>query len=410
MEAFPSGSPPWAGLPKLTPARARAMLADLLLGFSSKSFQRKLDVLVSAQISIGLQDLFHVPGRKELALTVQREVLPRYGFDGSESGVAQMVKVMQPLLAVDSRLADQSEAIKQKLKLSSKAGSESDSSEDEMPNGHKRLKREKAVALQNTLLAEYSGPEFQMKLRTLIRKGPENRDELKRLVRDIQMAVLPRYGFPASDTGINAMKEAFEEWHWDNEVRNLSRAIEEQLTVCMNDAIAERTGISSSTANCKELQTPPTSAAHSSASSASAQHQERERSDSWKPEVAVAGEDQSRIISKAETVQLLRELLVGFSSTTFQWKMSLLKKGIPGEGFCLDGSEELALSVQREVLPRYGFKGTRRGVVAMICECSRYARDQEVIDLHNAINEQLGMDLAARQRFWKRLGNATSRA
>eukprot|EP00913_Durusdinium_trenchii_P024243 g22762.t1 len=108
---------PHAADPKLTPARARAMMADLLAGFSSKSFQRKLDVLISAQVGQIPQDLLHVPGRVELALSVQREVLPRYGFDGSEHGVAQMLEAIQPLLAKDSRLVEQSEAIRQKLRI-----------------------------------------------------------------------------------------------------------------------------------------------------------------------------------------------------------------------------------------------------------------------------------------------------
>eukprot|EP00438_Fugacium_kawagutii_P026230 Skav233545 [mRNA] locus=scaffold563:10116:17863:+ [translate_table: standard] len=95
------------------------MLTDLLAGFSSKSFQRKLDVLFSAQAgqNRAAKDLLYVPGRTELALSVQREVLPRYGFDGSEDGVAQMLEAIQPLLAKDSRLVEQSEAIRQKLRI-----------------------------------------------------------------------------------------------------------------------------------------------------------------------------------------------------------------------------------------------------------------------------------------------------
>jgi hypothetical protein len=107
--------------PQLTLARARAMMIDLLTGFSSNGFQQKLDVLVKTQAYIGSNDLFHLPGRKELALTVQKNVLPQYGFDGSEEGVAQMVKTMQPLLATDNTLAELSRTIRQKLRMCEEA-------------------------------------------------------------------------------------------------------------------------------------------------------------------------------------------------------------------------------------------------------------------------------------------------
>eukprot|EP00931_Biecheleriopsis_adriatica_P008843 TRINITY_DN109981_c0_g1_i1.p1 TRINITY_DN109981_c0_g1~~TRINITY_DN109981_c0_g1_i1.p1 ORF type:complete len:432 (-),score=112.65 TRINITY_DN109981_c0_g1_i1:101-1396(-) len=415
--------PALAGPTKLTPARARAMLADLLVGFSAKSFQKKLDVLVTAQMGhSGSQDVFHVPGRKELALTVQREVLPRYGFDGSEYGVAMMVKAIQPLLAADSRLAEQSEAIRAKLRILSKDSSEAcDSSDDELANGKKHIKREKAIALQGALLAQYSTPDFQMKLRKLMRKDPENvREERKRLIEDVQIAVLPQFGFPASDAGIEAMKEAFEEWQWDNEVRGLSRQIKE-LTACNSDAVAERAEPHAE----MQLMRPRVQTSSSSSDAASSSgYSPSARSRAWThfeplqqdtlPEDSstvhglnndpgsAQADEQSRIISKAETVQMLRELLTGFSSPAFQWKLSLLKQGQSRQGVVLDGIEELALSVQREVLPKYGFKGSRRGVVHMICECSRYAKDSEVTDLHNSINEKLGMDAAARKRFWRR--------
>lgn len=408
MPARNGSGPSSAAPPKLSSARARAMLSDLLLGFSSKSFQKKLDVLVSPQFNQRSQDLFHIDGRKELALTVQREVLPRYGFEGTEAGVALMVKVLQPLIATDQRLAEQSEAIRQKLRLSGKTSSDSDSSDDELPNGRKKLKREKAIALQNALLAQYSLPEFQMKFRKLLRKEPDNvREERKRLIRDVQLTVLPKFGFDASDAGIDAMKEAFEEWQWDNEVRNLSKAIEEQLAVCMKDAIAERAGHGLAAVQ-RDVHTFESSC---TASSRRPSYQEHDRPVEQITSHQATSGDQPPGISKAETLQLLQDLLAGFSSPAFEWKLSLLKKARNSrDGFSLDGIEELALSVQREVLPRYGFKGTRRGVAAMISECSRYIQDQDVIDLHNAINDKLGMDAAARQRFWKHLGNSASKA
>mmetsp|Transcript_105741 Transcript_105741/g.340940 ORF Transcript_105741/g.340940 Transcript_105741/m.340940 type:complete len:207 (-) Transcript_105741:149-769(-) len=98
------------------------------------------------------------------------------------------------------------------------------------------------------------------------------------------------------------------------------------------------------------------------------------------------------LLGRDEVVALLRELLAGFTSDSFQWKLALLKEAQrhePGSGHCLDGCEELALAIQRRVLPRYGFEGSRRGALSMSRECSRYLRDAEVLSLHSAIAQEL---------------------
>jgi hypothetical protein len=423
------------------------MMVDLLNGFSTKRFQQKLDKLVSAQ---GSPDLFHVPGRKELALSVQECVLPQYGFEGSEAGVAEMVKALQPLLATDNGLAELSKTIRQQLKMSGETKSmkeDSENSDEELLNGKKQIKLEKAIALQNALLAAYSGPEFQMKLRKLMRKDEDAKTLMqnrKKLILEVQVTVLPKYGFSASAAGVQEMKEAFEEWKSNSEVQNLNRAIEEQLVACISNALAERDGYS----QCKAAGLRPRAATDGAMprqiSSSTAMPRQRAESamlsmarqisgNAAMPElprqvsvssessdvmrqvsVSTAASDMADVrsepISKAETMELLQELLQGFSSDDFQWKLSLLKQGQARTGFGLDGLEEIALKVQKKVLPRYGFKGTRRGVAAMVDECSRYAQDAEVANLRNKINDKLGMDAVARQRFWKRLGKSAPRA
>eukprot|EP00930_Biecheleria_cincta_P001119 TRINITY_DN102282_c0_g1_i1.p1 TRINITY_DN102282_c0_g1~~TRINITY_DN102282_c0_g1_i1.p1 ORF type:complete len:454 (+),score=101.62 TRINITY_DN102282_c0_g1_i1:78-1439(+) len=443
--------------PRLTLARARALMVDLLNGFSTKSFQQKLEKLVSAQ---GHSALFHVPGRKELALSVQDSVLPRYGFEGSEAGVAEMVRALQPLLATDSGLAELSKTIREKLRMSGEANNrkeESENSDEELLNGKKRIKLESAIALQNALLASYSGPEFQMKLRKLMRKDEDPKTLMqnrKKLILEVQVAVLPKYGFSASEAGVQEMKEAFEEWKSNSDVQNMNRAIEEQLVACISNAIAERDGYSqckAATDKCSRAGLRPRAAtdgamARQISSSTAMPTLLRERAESAtasmprqisgnaaivglprqvsvcsatsdvmrQVSVSTTASDLTDVrcepISKAETLELLQELLQGFSSDDFQWKLALLKQGQARTGFGLDGLEEIALKVQKKVLPRHGFRGTRRGVAAMVDECSRYAHDSEVADLRNKINDKLGMDAVARQRFWKRLGKSAPRA
>lgn len=335
--------------PKLTPARARAMLTDLLAGFSSKSFQRKLDVLFSAQAgqNRAAKDLLYVPGRTELALSVQREVLPRYGFDGSEYGVAQMLEAIQPLLAKDSRLVEQSEAIRQKLRIEVQV----DECADEVNARH--LTREKALALQNDLLFQFRNPDVQMKLSTM--RTEDNLDQREQYINDVKMSLLPQYGFPADSSGLQMMTEALKEWEWDDEMRSL-RTMEGDLQ--------------------KGFQRQDTGSTVDSENG--------------------SGSGDEDIISKEDIMQLLQELLSGFESPGFQWKLSLLK----GRGLDpFDGIEELAFRVQKKILPKYGFQGSRRGVAEMINECNRYADDQAILDLQTKINAKLGMDTKG-QWFW----------
>ncbi|CAK9049652.1 unnamed protein product [Durusdinium trenchii] len=65
----------------------------------------------------------------------------------------------------------------------------------------------------------------------------------------------------------------------------------------------------------------------------------------------------------------------------------------------LPGRQELALDVQVDVLPSYGFEGNRKGVREMICHCAPYLKDAEVQKRFDAINMKLGMSAAAATRF-----------
>jgi len=241
-------------VPALTLARARALLTELIVGFSKRHFQKKLDDLVRSHVAkimrvpesavtpcMVLNEVFLLDGRKELALTVQREVLPRYGFDGTEKGVQQMVRAIQPFMC-EVRIWEQTETIKKKLKMPSKTCALAEDSSDSEGEPHpKYLRREKAVALQTELLQEYSQPEVQAKLREVMNLLDKHArlTERKRIIREVQAAVMPRYGFDADDSGIDAMRKAFEPWNDDEEVQSLGLAMEEQLTHSISNAMEQ---------------------------------------------------------------------------------------------------------------------------------------------------------------------------
>mmetsp|Transcript_123894 Transcript_123894/g.231855 ORF Transcript_123894/g.231855 Transcript_123894/m.231855 type:complete len:132 (-) Transcript_123894:151-546(-) len=69
------------------------MAKELLDGFSTADFQKKLQELLCTSSS-----KTNVPGRMELALTVQSKVLPKYGFPGTFEGVVMMLDAISPLM------------------------------------------------------------------------------------------------------------------------------------------------------------------------------------------------------------------------------------------------------------------------------------------------------------------------
>mmetsp|Transcript_22291 Transcript_22291/g.63988 ORF Transcript_22291/g.63988 Transcript_22291/m.63988 type:complete len:442 (-) Transcript_22291:32-1357(-) len=77
-----------------TLGRALSMQEDLIRGFANHDFQRALAKLIAEHPS--KSGAAFVSKRRELALSVQSEVLPRYGFEGNDSGVSQMMSAFGP--------------------------------------------------------------------------------------------------------------------------------------------------------------------------------------------------------------------------------------------------------------------------------------------------------------------------
>lgn len=85
--------PPAPQQKNLTRMHVLSMASDLLDGFSTEDFQQKLQELLRKKKSAR-----EVPGRMELALTVQSKVLPKYGFPGTFAGVTQMLDAISPFM------------------------------------------------------------------------------------------------------------------------------------------------------------------------------------------------------------------------------------------------------------------------------------------------------------------------
>lgn len=406
-------------IPVLSQARALALLTELLAGFSSKDFQKKLDLLVrkhleaeggirgpASVICAAPSEIFQLEGRKELALTVQKEVLPRYGFEGSELGVAQMVRAIQPLL-FDPRIKEQSEAVKKKLRMPSKHDLDSDSDSDSGDPAAKAkpVRKEKVVKLLKALILEYSQPDFKTRYCSQIHSlDPEAVAQRRLLVREVETTVLPQHGFKVTDD----MKATFAIYAEDEEVQMLEQQLEEQLSLN-----AEATPSMASAATWARGRSCGTTPLSTSPVSAMSPVKTPNSSHSSASPVAATSADGARpcSISKQDTVALLRELLAAFSTPTFQQQVHLLKRATAshtGNAGKMDGCDELALAVQCRVLPRYGFEGSRRGVLCMICECSRHIKDPTVSMLNDAINGKLGRGAQEQQRFRQQLGHLSA--
>ncbi|CAE7726930.1 Ankrd17 [Symbiodinium sp. CCMP2592] len=82
------------------------------------------------------------------------------------------------------------------------------------------LTKARALALQSELLAAFTAARFQKKFHELERessgdKDPSYRAAFRKLVRKEQSQVIPRYGFDASESGVEQMLAAFEEFKED---------------------------------------------------------------------------------------------------------------------------------------------------------------------------------------------------
>eukprot|EP00931_Biecheleriopsis_adriatica_P038604 TRINITY_DN22090_c0_g1_i1.p1 TRINITY_DN22090_c0_g1~~TRINITY_DN22090_c0_g1_i1.p1 ORF type:complete len:448 (+),score=110.65 TRINITY_DN22090_c0_g1_i1:189-1346(+) len=374
------------------------MLTDLLTGYSSKIFQAKLQHLVDRASASGAA-CSDVPGRWELARKVKVDVLERFGFQAEEqlTVVAALIAEMFPELAskveslrrllrlslesqsskaeepstpvdlpprkisVDTTSTDvpSSPALSRQVSLSgTDAGrlpeTDEESSASESPKQSRLLSKKRALALQTELHAAFTAPRFQLKLQELWRKGGKDssasRAAFVKLVRKEQMLVIPRYGFEASEDGVSDMTTAFEEFADDPDVFVNTTAINEAL---------------------------------------------------FGPGDVQLVEQELKYGKKADTkdfvTSMLRAHMVAYSHPAFQRSVRMLMEKVkdPRDGYYrLPGRAELAMEVQSQLLPRFGFEASRQGVQDMIVHCSRHLADPE-----DAINSRLGMTETACRRF-----------
>eukprot|EP00931_Biecheleriopsis_adriatica_P073397 TRINITY_DN47692_c0_g1_i1.p1 TRINITY_DN47692_c0_g1~~TRINITY_DN47692_c0_g1_i1.p1 ORF type:complete len:391 (+),score=93.73 TRINITY_DN47692_c0_g1_i1:93-1265(+) len=367
--------------PVVSRARAFALLTDLHAGYSSRIFQRRLEHQLEKARSSGLHDLDALPGRWELAKKlVHDEVFERYGCCADEP----LASVLEPLLKSFPDLADQVAQLYEALRLKRPlveaeqkveetaslcdTASTADTDSDTEPcTSRASLSKRRALALQAELLAAFTAPQFQKRAHEISRdhKGQldsAHRAALRKLVRREQFQIIHRYGFDASEEGVQDMLAAFRELGEDPDVYVNSAAIKEALFGPAKAPSLQKDLCKLDTRDSKEFVT-----------------------------------------------KLLRKQLVAFSHPQMQRRVAEMQAKAPehegGGYFHLPGRHEAAMAVHKRLLPRFGFEGSRQGVQAMILHCAKYIGDPEVASLLDGINSKLGMTEAACQRFRRNVGS-----
>mmetsp|Transcript_137694 Transcript_137694/g.242778 ORF Transcript_137694/g.242778 Transcript_137694/m.242778 type:complete len:686 (+) Transcript_137694:106-2163(+) len=339
----------------LTKDEFMSMTKKLVEGFCTPDFMQALQKL----------DTDDAAGRKELALTVQKSVLPKYGIPGTPDGVQFMLKAIAPymndwmlileglglqhmLLEIENKLKTSDETSLGKLPcllLNSKP--------NVMVNEKPNLTKDQVFKMLWELLEGYSTPDFQEQLQTLIRKksnlvsvralqkSPQYIPGRSKLALTVQKQVLPRYGHTGTFEWEKVMREAISPFQGDWMLQEMLWAIDVQLAKNTETTLEWLLGFLRKHA---------------------------------KSAVQVS-------LTKVEMLSVTKELLEGFSRCDFQEKVEeFLSKD--ESAYDMPGRMELALTVQSEVLPKYGIPGTHEGVAIMLEAMLPYTDDEKVQELH----------------------------
>lgn len=370
---------------RFSEARASVLIDDLLAGFNSKAVQKKLERDVcTADSGRHCQSplKYHVQGMDDLKDEVHTasDAVPK--ISSKLDAACMLVKLKgaendenMPSLPEASRLkptiqrmayAGVNEQISKKLE--SQAAKKPDLVTVNAGHGT-YLSKTSALSLQQQLLEAFTAPAFQKQLHQLVRlhnatvtKSAEYHSAFRKLVRSVQIPIIERYGFKASEQGVVDLLRTFEQLGEDADIFVNSEAIKEALF---------------------SPSTPPASV---------------------EPQELEAGEKPS---TKEQILILLRTLHELYSQPEFQAGISSLKfletddRYSAGGYYHLPGRAEYAMPIQEGVLPLHGFEASKDGVHEMISLCATYLGDRDVASMFDAINSKLGMSPAACQRFRK---------
>jgi hypothetical protein len=382
------------GRPCWTKAKVLKLGTDLLEGYSDPLFQQQLQGLLAAAPN-GRE----VPGRMELAHSVQQKVLPKYGFDATPEGVDEMVKTIAPFMVdwmVEKLVSDIEEklglpknstinmawlpvrgqmpvveekvpAVRPKVRTLHSGGLSSTAPKPETraaKSASPALSKAQVLELLGDLLKSFASPAFQAELKQLLAENGSGNDlevpGRKDLVMNVHSKVLPKYGLPGTSYGAMLMLDSFTPFLDDFLVSYLIADMDDKLGL-PKDTTASM---------CRGSFTKAS-----------------EKQDQGKRTEEVCKDEK---FSREQVLALANELLDGFRASDFQEALQKLLKEC-SKSQLRPRRAELALTVQSRVLPKYGFAGTTLGVMQMLEAFAPYAGDWMVARLISDIDVKLGL-------------------
>mmetsp|Transcript_106805 Transcript_106805/g.195772 ORF Transcript_106805/g.195772 Transcript_106805/m.195772 type:complete len:488 (-) Transcript_106805:215-1678(-) len=185
----------------LTKESACALQQELRDQFSTASFQARLREVedVCNPASTEFKKL-----QQELVFDVQRQIIPKYGFQASLDGVGEMRLAFKRQFSEDQEVSANTEAINRLIAKTSDPESEVERA------AILELTRERALSLQEELRTAFSGANFQSKLSLAESAHGHGTLEFKKvqqeLIRSVQRQVLPDFGYEPSDEGVAEMR------------------------------------------------------------------------------------------------------------------------------------------------------------------------------------------------------------
>lgn len=228
------------------------------------------------------------------------------------------------------------------------------------------------LALCHELLTGFSAPDFQEELQKLRAKAPNDMQVAGRmeLALTAQKKIIPKYGFPATAEGVEAMRDAICPYLMDYMVKMVVDDIDRKLGL------------------------PPNSTAKAAKGPQTARFEtERERSvsdESVMTNSSMNSENKDTEFSRQQVLSLCNDLLQGFSNAEFQEALQPILERSKGRK-AIPERTLLALKVQGKVLPKYGLPGNMAGVLLMLDKIAPHAGDWMVMSLVNSIDEKLGL-------------------
>mmetsp|Transcript_157815 Transcript_157815/g.273918 ORF Transcript_157815/g.273918 Transcript_157815/m.273918 type:complete len:600 (+) Transcript_157815:124-1923(+) len=386
-----------------------SMTKELLSGFSALEFQLKLQELF--QNSSGGHD---VPGRMDLALTVQSKVLPKYGIAGTYEGAVAMLEAISPfmddhmlgqtLVAVDVKLGMVDETFTDALKRFVTRRLRRKSLCELVAEFPVSSTSKQVLSMLTELLRAFSALEFQRDWQewvriTGLRFSPGSAHWVPGFALEVQSEVLQKYGIPGCLKGIEIMFEVIAPFMEDWRLQQLLSAINKKLDmnaetfagkvdvehvvevpeILTNYGVMRKRRRSSVDASLCQTKTEAETTAGESTTLLQSFPLEK-----------------FPLLTKDQALAMGKELLDGFSTTDFQFK---LRELLRAQG-CADhvskhpvpGRSTLALTVQSKVLPKYGIPGTPEGIRIMREAISPFVDHWGLQDMLRLIDDKLGVE------------------